>query len=175
MTDRTDRKTGTDANRDPLTGAAGAHPVGAGVGAAVGTAAGAAVGAMGGPALSAAGAAVGGAIAGGLAGGLAGKAAAERIDPTVEDGYWSKAYSTSQYASKGTDYETYRPAYRYGWESYAKYQGRTFEDVEPELSRNWEKARGKSSLTWEKAKAATRDAWHRVERAIPGDADKDGR
>ena len=30
-------------------------------------------------------------------------------------------------------------------------------------------------MTWAKAKDATRDAWHRIERAIPGDADKDGR
>ena len=40
-------------------------------------------------------------------------------------------------------------------------------------------ARGRSSLTWERAKHATRDAWNRVsdsvERAIPGDSDRDGK
>jgi len=164
-----------DANRDPITDAPGAHPVGAGVGAAVGTAVGAAVGALGGPAGMAAGAALGGAVVGGLAGGLAGKAAGEKIDPTVEDTYWSKSYATAPYAAAGTDYKTYQPAYKYGWESYQNYPGKKFEDVEPDLSRNWDNNRGTSSLAWDKAKSATRDAWHRVERAMPGDADHDGR
>src|SRR5262245_14757859 len=74
----------TDANRDPITGAPGAHPVGTGVGAAGGAAAGAAIGAVtGGPV----GAAIGVAV-GGIAGGLAGKGAAELANPTVEDDYW---------------------------------------------------------------------------------------
>ena len=38
-----------------------------------------------------------------------------------------------------------------------------------------EKNKGKSRLNWEEAKDASRAAWHRVERAIPGDADGDGR
>ena len=43
-------KRGTDANRDPITGAPGAHPVGTGVGAAAGgAAAGAAIGTVAGP------------------------------------------------------------------------------------------------------------------------------
>jgi hypothetical protein len=159
-----------DLNRDPLSGAPGAHPVGVGVGAAGGAAAGAAIGAVGGPVGVAVGAAVGG-----LAGGLAGKGVAEAIDPTVEDSYWRKEYVSQPYVETGTDYEAYRPAYRYGWESYERHAGRTFDEVEPELRRNWDQHRGASSLTWDKAKAATRDAWHRVERALPGDADRDGR
>jgi hypothetical protein len=72
-----------DANRDPITGAPGAHPVGTGVGATGGGAAGAAIGAaVGGPV----GAAVG-LAAGAIAGGLAGKGAAEAVNPTAEDGY----------------------------------------------------------------------------------------
>jgi len=71
-------------NRDPISGAKGAHPVGTGVGAAAGAAARAAAGtAVAGPA----GTLVGGAI-GAIAGGLAGKGVAEMVDPTVEDKYW---------------------------------------------------------------------------------------
>ena len=67
------------ANRDPLTGAPGAHPIGTGVGAAAGgIAAGAAVGSVAGPVGTAVGAAVGA-----VAGGLAGKGVAENIDPTT--------------------------------------------------------------------------------------------
>jgi hypothetical protein len=172
MPDKIDR---TDANRDPLTGAPGAHPVGAGLGAAVGTAVGAAAGALGGPAGMAAGAAVGAAVVAGLAGGLAGKAAGEKFDPTVEDAYWATSYVTAPYVTKGTAYETYQPAYRYGWESYDKNRGKTFDDVELELARDWDKHRGTSSLSWSEARAAARDAWDRMERALPGDADGDGR
>src|SRR5688572_26056720 len=68
-----------DANRDPITGTPGAHPVGTGVGAAGGGAAGAAIGMAAGPV----GAAVG-ATVGAIAGGLAGKGAAEAVNPTVE-------------------------------------------------------------------------------------------
>ena len=32
-----------------------------------------------------------------------------------------------------------------------------------------------AGVTWEQARAATRNAWHRVEQALPGDADGDGR
>jgi hypothetical protein len=35
--------------------------------------------------------------------------------------------------------------------------------------------RGASRLSWDQAKHASRAAWHRVERAIPGDLDRDGR
>ena len=45
----------------------------------------------------------------------------------------------------------------------------------PSFRRDWENVKDSTRLSWEKAKDATRDAWHRIERAIPGDADRDGR
>jgi hypothetical protein len=162
-----------DANRDPISGAPGAHPVGTGVGAAGAGAAGAVAGSfIGGPV----GAAVGAAI-GGIAGGLAGKAVAESVNPTVEDEYWRENYASRPYYERGSSYDQYAPAYQYGWESYSRYapSKRRFEDVEPELGRSWDARRGNSTLGWERAKLAVRDAWDRVERALPGDADNDGR
>lgn len=161
---------GTDANRDPLTGTPGAHPVGTGVGATGGAMAGAAIGAVGGPV----GAAIG-LVAGAVVGGLAGKGIAENIDPTVEDGYWKNNYSKRSYAEKNVSFDNYQPAYRTGYEGYTRYPGRKYEEVESDLQRDYEKSKGRSSLTWEKAKHATRDAWQRVEQALPGDADGDGR
>jgi hypothetical protein len=166
--------TGTSANRDPLTGAPGAHPVGTGVGAvAGGIATGAAVGTVAGPIGTAVGAAVGAVV-----GGLAGKGVAEQIDPTREDAYWRDNYSSRPYAS-GASYDDYGPAYAYGVNSYSKYSGRQFDDVESDLSSDWDRARGQSSLTWDRAKHATRDAWNRlsngIERTIPDDSDHGGR
>lgn len=138
-------------------------------GVAGGAAAGAAVGGVTGPVGAVVGAAIGAA-----AGALAGRS----IDPTAEDTYWRDNYATRSYVS-GASYDDYGPAYRYGVDAYARYPGRSFDDVEADLGRDWTTARGRSSLEWERAKHAARDAWHRVsngvERAIPGDSDRDGR
>jgi hypothetical protein len=159
-------------NRDPITGAPGAHPVGTGVGAAVGgMAAGAAAGTV---AAGPAGTLVG-AAAGAFAGGLAGKAVAEHFDPTAEEAYWRQNFERESYYQKGMTYEDYSPAYQLGWESRAVHAGRRFDDVEKDLARDYESRRGKSKLSWDHAKHATRSAWDRVERAIPGDFDKDGK
>lgn len=155
------------ANRDPITGARGAHPVGSGVGAAEGGAIGAAIGAVAGPA----GAAVGAAI-GGVAGGLLGKGVAEGINPTQEHAYWRENYTNRPYVEENVDYSTYAPAYQYGWESWSAYRagGRSFDDVEAELRRSWESNRGESDLPWSQACDACRDAWERCEASGPDKA-----
>ncbi len=144
-------------------------------GVAGGVAGGAAAGAMVGGVTGPVGAAVGAAI-GAVAGALAGK----KADPAVEDAYWRDNHTSRPYVRSGTSYDEYAPAYRYGAESYSRHgESRSFDEVEPELGRNWASTRGKSSLEWEHAKHATRDGWERVsntvERAIPGDSDGDGR
>lgn len=164
-----------DANRDPITGAPGAHPVGTGIGAAVGgAAAGAAAGTVVGPVGTVIGAAIGAVI-----GGLAGKRVAESVDPTAEDAYWRDNYKDQPYVDSSNDYEYYRPAYDYGVDAYSRYPGRSFDDVESDLALGWGNARGTSNMDWPKARSATRDAWTRVsdsaERAVPGDSDRDGK
>lgn len=152
-----------DANRDPITGTPGAHPVGTGVGAAVGgMAAGAAAGTVAaGPVGTVVGAAVGA-----IAGGLAGKAVAEHFDPTREDAYWRDNYSRESYYQNGMTYDDYQPAYRLGWESRGRYAGKRFDEVERDLARDWDTNRGKSKLSWDHGKHATRAAWDRIERAV---------
>ena len=49
------------------------------------------------------------------------------------------------------------------------------EDVEPQLERDWNSTKANSRLGWAEAKGAVRDGWHHIERALPGDADHDGR
>lgn len=166
----TDGKSGTDAYRDPITGAPGAHPVGTGVGAAGGAAAGAALGAIGGPI----GAAVG-LVAGAVAGGLAGKGVAEAIDRTVEDAFWRTNYAKRPYVTKDSGYATYQPAYRTGYEGRRQYPGKTYEEMEENLKRDYQESSGTAGSSWDEAKSATRDAWNRAERVLPGDADGDRR
>ena len=65
----------------------------------------------------------------------------------------------------GATYDTYRPAYRFGWESYRRYRGRPFPDVEGELRREWE--RTDRELSWDGARGAARDAWQRIAEQQP--------
>ncbi len=147
-----------DRNEDPITGAPGAHPVGVGVGAATaGAATGAALGAVAGPA----GAAIG-VVAGAVVGGFAGKEVAEKIDPTIEDAYWNEHYTSRPYYKEGMTYEDYRPAYHYGLTSRSRYEGRQFDEVEPQLGSEWNQVKAKSRLEWEKARHAAKDAWERI-------------
>ena len=168
----------SDANRDPISGAPGSHPVGTGLGAALGgAAAGAAAGTVVGPVGTVIGAAVGA-----IVGGYAGKGVAEAIDPTVESAYWRENFQSRPYAQAGSefaDFDQYEPAYRYGVESFGRYPGRSFEAAEADMAGNWQRVRGTSSLDWDRARHASRDAWNRLadsgERALPGDSDRDGK
>lgn len=150
-----------DSNPDPLTGEPGAHPVGVAGGGAGGALAGAAIGgAVGGPV----GALVGGAI-GAVAGGAAGKGAAEAVNPTEEDTYWRTEHTKRPYFRKDADYDTvYHPAYKYGWESASNpnYTGRSFDQAEPDLQKNWNTYRGAAQTEWRDVKDATRDSYERI-------------
>ncbi|MEO8747091.1 MAG: hypothetical protein ABI379_05500 [Rhodanobacter sp.] len=159
-----------DANRDPITGAPGAHPLGTGVGAAGGAVAGAAAGSIVGPA----GTLVGGAI-GAIVGGLAGKGVGEAVNPTVEDAYWRENHTDEAYYNDQYKYDDYAPAYRVGYENRARYADRTWDQAEPDLRADWDRNKGRSRMEWNDAKHATRAAWDRVQRARPVDADGDGR
>jgi hypothetical protein len=156
----------------PVATGTGAVVGGALGGVAGGAAAGAAMGGMTGPV----GALVG-AVVGAVAGAVAGKGMAN-ADPAAEESYWRDNYASRPYVNGGT-YDDYGPAYRYGVNARTQYPDRSFDDVETDLGRDWSNSRGKSSLEWEHAKHASRDAWQRVsntvERAIPGDSDRDGR
>jgi hypothetical protein len=155
------------ANRDPITGAPGAHPVGTGVGAAAG-------GMAGGAAAIAAGAAAGtvigpvgtviGAVAGAVIGGLAGKGVAEMVDPTVEDAYWRENYAARPYVQSGSSYDEYGPAYRAGVDAYRKNPGGDFADLDADLEADWDNARGGSTLSWDDARAPARDSYDRLAR-----------
>jgi hypothetical protein len=147
-----------DANRDPLTGAPGAHPVGTGIGAVVGgAAAGAATGTVAGPVGTVVGAAIGA-----IVGGLAGKGVAEEVNPTRERAYWSENFSGRDYVEKGSSFDDYGPAYDFGVNARGRYPGRAFDDVDSEMSGDWGTRRGASSLSWERAQYAARDAWNRI-------------
>jgi hypothetical protein len=78
-----------------------------------------------------------------------------------EDTYWQGNYKDRPYAKTG-EYDSYRGAYRYGYESANRYQGRQWNDVENDLKRDWDSYEHRGQSTWESIKDAARDAWDRV-------------
>jgi hypothetical protein len=80
-----------------------------------------------------------------------------------EDIWWRENFSSRPYAT-GRNYEDFRPAYQYGYESGQHHLGRSWDEVESDLKTGWEKFEGRSGAgsTWDNIKHAVRDAWHRV-------------
>ena len=157
-TQNTNSNNNTDANRDPLTGAPGAHPVGTGLGAAAG---GAAAGAMTGTVVGPVGTVIGAAV-GAVIGGLAGKVVAEEVNPTRESAYWRENFSGRDYVDKDSSFDDYGLAYLFAVTAPGPYPGRDFDDVDSEMSSEWTARRGASNLGWDRARYAARDAWNRI-------------
>lgn len=111
--------------------------------------------------------AVAGAAIGGALGGKAGEAIAREVNPTAEEKYWEENYRDRPYVAESRDFDTYRPAYRYGVDAYQRNPERSFDEVEADLGREWTTARGTSSLEWHEARDASRDAYDRLSTRSP--------
>ncbi|MEG3192878.1 hypothetical protein [Lysobacter sp. D1-1-M9] len=150
-----------DMNRDPISGAAGSHPVGVGVGGVTGAAAG---GALAGTAFGPIGTLVGAGL-GVVAGAAAGKGVAERIDPTGETEYWRNEHQNRPHAKSGDDFDRdFAAAYGFGLQAREQHGPSAFERSENDLRADWERARGESRLSWDEAKSAARDSYERADR-----------
>lgn len=156
-------------NPDPLTGEPGSHPVGTGVGTAGGGLTGAAIGAaVAGPV----GAAIG-AVVGGVAGAYSGRGLAETVNPTVEETFWRENHASQPWASEGSTYDQYAPAYRTGYEGVTKYAGRNYDEIETDLASEYDKNNLNFALPWDRAQPAVKAAWHRVSGTVaPRDTDR---
>ena len=80
---------------------------------------------------------------------------------TGQRGDYRSAFQET-YGTGDEAYQTYGPAYEYGYTSASnpQYRNRQFSDVEPELRRSYEQRYPNS--TWEKMKDAVRNGWDRV-------------
>ena len=127
--------------------------IGEGVGGVAGAAAGGAIGSLAGPVGT-----VIGAIAGAAGGWWSGKAAADaasNID-TTDDTFYRQRFSETG----GRDYDTARPAYHVGHVAgfNPDYEGRSFEEIEPDLRRGWTSA---GTSDWNDVRGYARDAFER--------------
>ena len=138
------------------------HVLGAGSAALAAGAAGAAIGGLvAGPAGVAVGAAAGGAL-----GAVAGQKASEKVDPRDDLGHFQQIFRTMPYYVDGHSWHDYAPAYRYGLDSYGRFQGQALEAVDTQLQGGWEaNARYGSRLPWQHARPAVAHAWQSLDEA----------
>jgi hypothetical protein len=83
----------------------------------------------------------------------------------MEDEYWRGAFRSRPYYVNETTYDDWRPAYRYGYESAVRYDGRIWDDrLEDELRSEWDRypERTDRDWSWQRVKDAVRDAWNRL-------------
>ncbi len=91
----------------------------------------------------------------------------EGVNPVLEEAYWRKNYLREPYYERGYTFDDYLPAYRTGWEGRLRYSGRTYEQCERDLQRDYQRNRGASQLEWAKNRHAVRAAWERFEHTDP--------
>jgi hypothetical protein len=84
---------------------------------------------------------------------------------TTDDDTHYRAHWSNTYASGGTSYDDYAPAYRYGAEmrNDARYRNSDWSKVEDALHADWDARYGTDGVTtWDKVKAAVRHGWDRA-------------
>jgi hypothetical protein len=82
-------------------------------------------------------------------------------DPVFREHY------TTSYATRGYDYDYYRPAYYYGYQLAGddRYRDWSWDDLEPEARREWD-TRYRDQGAWEDFKDAVQHAWMRVKQGV---------
>jgi hypothetical protein len=101
----------------------------------------------------------------------AGLEEAQRVDAAVEEAYWKTHFSGEKYGEREAAYATYQPAFRAGYIGRNRYPGKTFEEVEKDLQRDYDRLQGSATLPWARARFAVLDAWNRpVQTAVTAPA-----
>lgn len=78
------------------------------------------------------------------------------------DAHFREQYASRPYARADRAYESYQPAYRYGYDAARQQPAREWHEAEGELAQGWDWARGATGHAWHEVKDAARDAWDRV-------------
>ena len=91
----------------------------------------------------------------------------ESVNPAAEEAHWRQNYLREPYYERGYTFDDYLPAYRTGWEGRQRYAGRTYEQCERDLQRDYQRNRGNSQLEWAKNRHAVRAAWDRFDTTDP--------
>jgi len=83
------------------------------------------------------------------------------VDPKKEAAYWREQHSKQSYA-KNYSYEQFEHAYRTAYNSFFKYSGKKFEEVEDPIALDYEKSKPGSALPWDTVRPAVNAVWERM-------------
>jgi hypothetical protein len=85
----------------------------------------------------------------------------EGVDPQKEAAYWREQHSKQPYA-KGGSYEQFEHAYKTGYNSFFKYPGQNFADVEDDIALGYDEAKPGAALPWDTVRPAVNAMWDRL-------------
>lgn len=83
------------------------------------------------------------------------------VDPSKEAAYWREQHSKQPYA-KNYSYDQFEHAYKTGYNSFFKYPGENFDDVEDDIALGYEEAKPGSALPWDTVRPAVNAVWDRL-------------
>ena len=83
------------------------------------------------------------------------------MDPRKEAAYWREQHTKQPYA-KNYSYDQFEHAYRTGYNSFLKYPGKTFDEVEDDVALGYEKEKPGSALPWDTVRPAVNSVWDRM-------------
>jgi len=91
---------------------------------------------------------------------------------SYDEAHYRARYRDAPYYSTGRSWRDYAPAYRYGHVARKEHPHERFEQVEPQLAREWLRRKADSRLQWVEARGAVRDAWRHHDEVGRDDADR---
>lgn len=92
--------------------------------------------------------------------------------PQKEADYWRDQHSKQSYA-KNYSYDEFEHAYRTGYDTFFRYPGKSFDEVEESVASEYEQARPASALPWDIARPAVNAVWEKMAGVIgPRDPDR---
>src|SRR5881392_1506068 len=94
------------------------------------------------------------------------------VYPEREAAYWREQHAKQPYA-KNYAYEEFEHAYRTGYDTFFRYPGKTFDEVEESVAADYEQAKPASALPWDTVRPAASAVFDRLGGVIgPRDSDR---
>jgi hypothetical protein len=106
------------------------------------------------------------------AGGKSNQSGSSKVDAEKEAAYWREQHPRQPYA-KNYSYEEFEHAYRTGYDTFFRYPGKTFDEVEESVAADYEQAKPASALPWDTVRPAASAVFDRLGGVIgPRDSDR---
>src|ERR1041384_6565643 len=94
------------------------------------------------------------------------------VYPEREALYWRERHARQPYA-KNYSYEKFEHAYRTGYDTFFRYPGKSFDEVEKSVATEYEQAKPTAALPWDVARPAVNAVWEKMSGVIgPRDPDR---